>query len=121
LATRRHHGTRTVVPDELTFGLATDWIRGRHAALGTNRHLFVSQQSAVDLHQTMSRSGIDGMFAPLGISARQPRIDRRILDEARHTTDPVHLMRIFSITAGSAIKYVRTARPERFKIDPTAP
>jgi hypothetical protein len=59
------------------------------------------------------------MFAPLGISARKLRVDH-ILDLARHTADPVHLMRIFSITAGSAIN-VRTAHPERFTIDPTAP
>lgn len=123
MTTRRHHGTRTVILDEFTLGLAADWIRERATRwpLGTNPHLFVSQQSAVDCHQPpMSRSGIESMFAPLGISARKLRVDR-ILDEARHTADPVHLMRIFSITAGSAIKYVRAAHPERFTIDPTAP
>jgi integrase len=29
LTTRRHHGTRTVILDELTLGLAADWIRER--------------------------------------------------------------------------------------------
>jgi hypothetical protein len=33
----------------------------------------------------------------------------RILDEARHTADPVHLMRVFGITASTAMKYVYTA------------
>jgi hypothetical protein len=41
----------------------------------------------------------------------------RILDEARHTADPVHLMRVFGITARTAMRYVSpptpSARPSR--------
>jgi len=37
----------------------------------------------------------------------------RILDEARHTADPIHLMRVFGLTAKPAMKYVQAAHPER--------
>lgn len=37
----------------------------------------------------------------------------RILDEARHTADPVHLMRVFGIAAKTAVHYVYAAHPER--------
>jgi hypothetical protein len=66
----------------------------------------------------MSRYGITGMFTPLGMTPRQLRVDR-ILDEAHHTADPVHLMRVFGIGKTTAIKCVRTAHPDRFAIDPT--
>ncbi|MFN2505803.1 MAG: toll/interleukin-1 receptor domain-containing protein [Acidimicrobiales bacterium] len=36
-----------------------------------------------------------------------------ILDEARHTADPVHLMRVFGIADRTAMHYVSTAHPER--------
>jgi hypothetical protein len=81
LATRRHHGTRTVVLDELTFGIVTDWIRGRHAALGTNRHLFVGQQSAVDLHQAdeqeRHRRHVRRSWHLCATAARRPTHPRR--------------------------------------------
>jgi hypothetical protein len=37
----------------------------------------------------------------------------RILDEARATEDPVHLMRVFGIAAETAMKYIYAAHPER--------
>lgn len=49
--------------------------------------------------------------------ARAPAVGK--LDEARETADPVRLMRLFGITSYTAIRYVRTAHPERFTIDPT--
>ena len=52
------------------------------------------------------------IFRPLGISPSKLRQDR-ILDEAQHTADPVHLMRVFGISAATAMKYVYTAHPER--------
>ena len=45
----------------------------------------------------------------------------RVLNEAVHTADPVHLMRIFGVSKATAINYVKTAHPERFAIDPTQP
>ncbi|TPQ21250.1 hypothetical protein [Streptomyces sporangiiformans] len=37
----------------------------------------------------------------------------RILDEARETEDPVHLVRIFGISITTAMKYIHTAHPHR--------
>jgi hypothetical protein len=55
---------------------------------------------------------IDRCFRPLGITPSQLRADR-ILDEARHTADPVRLMRVFGISDTTAMKYLSTAHPER--------
>lgn len=68
----------------------------------------------------MSTYGITRLVTPIGISPRQLRVDR-LLDEAQHTADPVHLMRVFGVPAETAIKYVKTAHPARFAIDPVAP
>jgi hypothetical protein len=61
---------------------------------------------------------IANMFRPLGITPTALRVDR-ILDEAQHTADPIHLMRVFGVSKTTAIRYVSTAHPERFGIDPT--
>jgi hypothetical protein len=52
------------------------------------------------------------MFEPLGVHPVRLRQDR-ILDEARHTADPVHLIRVFGITESTAINYVHAAHPGR--------
>ena len=55
---------------------------------------------------------MDATFAKLGLSPSKLRQDR-ILDEARHTADPVHLMRVFGLSAKPAMNYVQAAHPER--------
>ena len=60
---------------------------------------------------------IDRCFRPLGMSPSQLRADR-ILDEARHTGDPVRLMRVFGISDTTAMKYLYTAHPERQSVPP---
>jgi len=50
------------------------------------------------------------MFWPTRVTPSQLRIDR-ILDEARHTADPIQLMRLFGIAANTAMRYVKTAHP----------
>ncbi len=40
------------------------------------------------------------------------------LDEARHTADPVHLVRVFGITESTAINYVYAAHPGRQSVIP---
>ena len=55
---------------------------------------------------------MDAIFEPLGLSPAKLRQDR-ILDEASHTADPVHLMRVFGISAKPAMTYVQAAHPER--------
>jgi hypothetical protein len=55
---------------------------------------------------------IDAIFSGLGLTPSKVRQDR-ILDEARQTADPVHLMHVFGLTAHPAMKYVQAAHPER--------
>jgi hypothetical protein len=50
--------------------------------------------------------------ATLGLTPGKLRRDR-ILDEASHTADPVHLMRVFAISAKTAMTYIQAAHPER--------
>jgi len=41
-----------------------------------------------------------------------------ILDEARHTADPVHLVRVFGIIESTAMNYVYAAHPGRKSVIP---
>jgi hypothetical protein len=52
------------------------------------------------------------VFERVGISARKLRGDR-IYDEARHTVDPVHLMRLFGLSTTTAMKYITAAHPDK--------
>ena len=47
-----------------------------------------------------------------GLTPRAVRA-ARILDEARETEDPVHLVRVFGIPITTAMKYIHTAHPHR--------
>ncbi|MGY4386719.1 hypothetical protein ACVWXB_000018 [Streptomyces sp. TE12347] len=51
-------------------------------------------------------------FDRTGILPRQMWADR-VLDEARETTDPVHLVRVFGIHPHTAVKYVAAAHPDK--------
>ncbi len=111
---------RVVVLDELTLRLAGAWLRerARRWPHTTNPYLLVSQQTAVDpSHPPVCRFTVQALFFTLGITPGQLRPDR-ILDEARHTADPVHLMRLFGIADNTAMKYVYTAHPERRAVPP---
>ncbi|GAA2128870.1 hypothetical protein [Actinomadura napierensis] len=113
LLVRRRLARHTVYLDELTHTLAIAWLRERrHRWPRTiNPHLLLSQQTAV-MDTAVSIMVINEIFRPLGISPSKLRQDR-ILDEAKHTADPVHLIRVFGISASTAMKYVYTAHPER--------
>ncbi|MFI8093561.1 hypothetical protein ACIF9R_35510 [Streptomyces sp. NPDC086080] len=105
----------TVYLDELTHTLAKDWLRDRHQRWPrtANPYLLVSQQTVADDRlPPVSTMVMNDVFRPLGLSPSKLRQDR-ILDEARHTADPVHLMRVFGIAAETAMKYIYTAHPER--------
>src|SRR6266536_2513621 len=105
---------------ELTLRLAGTWLRERAQRWphNTNPHLLISQQTAVDPSQPpVCRFTVQKLFFPLAITPGQLRADR-ILDEARHTADPVHLMRLFAIADNTAMKYVYTAHPERRAVPP---
>jgi site-specific recombinase XerC len=115
LAVRRPTGTHTVYLDELSRTLMTGWLRERHHCwpLTGNTHVLVTSQTAADpAGQPIALTVIDAIFAGLGLTPSKVRQDR-ILDEARHTADPVHLMRVFGLTAKPAMRYVQAAHPER--------
>lgn len=105
----------TVYLDEVTHILASDWLRDRHQRwpLTANPYLLVSQQTVADDRlPPVSTMVMNDIFRPLGLTLSKLRQDR-ILDEARQTADPVHLMRVFGIAAETAMKYIDTAHPER--------
>ena len=52
------------------------------------------------------------MLHKLGVTTTQLRVDR-LLDEAQHSADPVHMMRLFGISPATALKYVSAAHPDR--------
>lgn len=115
LLIRRDLAQHTVYLDELTRTLVIAWLRERHRRWPrtANPHLLVSQQTAaMDTLPPISSMVMTDIFRPLGLSPSRLRQDR-ILDEARHTADPVHLMRVFGISAATAMKYVYAAHPER--------
>jgi integrase len=112
---RRPLALHTIYLDDLTWTLATDWLRERHRRwpVTANPHLLVSQQTAaMDTLPPVSLMVVNEIFGPLGLTPSGLRQDR-ILDEARHTADPVHLMRVFGISGTTAMKYVYAAHPER--------
>ena len=115
LLVRRPLSLHTVYLDDLTRALAVAWLRERHRRwpVTANPHLLVSQQTAaMDALPPVSLMVMNEIFGPLGLTPSGLRQDR-ILDEARHTADPVHLMRVFGISDTTAMKYVYTAHPER--------
>lgn len=121
LTVTRPGRTHVVYLDEYTLNLATAWLRERvrrwpHT---TNPHLLVTQQSATDdRNRPMHAVSFRMLFAPLGLTPSQLRIDR-LYDEARHTADPVHLMRTFGICTNTAMTYLEATHPERARPDPT--
>jgi integrase len=115
LLVRRTAGRRTVYLDELTHQFAVAWLgeRRRRWPTTANPHLLLSRQTAdMDTRPPISTMVINDIFRHLPVSPSTLRRDR-ILDEARHTADPVHLMRVFGIAAKTAVHYVYAAHPER--------
>jgi hypothetical protein len=118
LTIRRGLQRRVIYLDEVTTALASRWLRYRHERWpgSRNPHLLVSQQTAADT-SPVSPTMIAAMFEPLGVRPTRLRQDR-ILDEARHTADPVHLVRVFGINENTAINYVHAAHPGRQSVIP---
>ena len=101
LLIRRSLALHTVYLDDLTRALALAWLRERHRRwpATANPHLLISQQTAaMDTLPPVSSMVMTDIFRPLGLAPSRLRQDR-ILDEARHAADPVHLMRVFGIAA----------------------
>jgi len=113
LTVHRRNGPRDIHLDEVTAVLADLWLRERHERwpATSNPHLFISQQTAAE-SGPVAIYYLWRIFKPLGINHTQLRRDR-VLDEARATADPVHLMRVFGVTAETALKYIYTAHPDK--------
>ncbi|MFA3899726.1 integrase [Rhodococcus sp. 5A-K4] len=117
----RPHTRHTFWLDEFTAEVLRDWLIYRQLRwpTSTNPYLLITRITAPTALPG-SRHYITRPFRDLGITARELRVDR-ILDEAAHSGDPVALMTVFGIGTTTAVRYVRTAHPGRFDVDPTAP
>lgn len=105
LLIRRMPRRHTVYLDELTYTLAIEWLRERHRRwpLTVNPHLLITGQTAADtINPPIAPTVMDAIFQKLGLTPSKLRQDR-ILDEAKHTADPVHLMHVFGLTAKPAM------------------
>ncbi|MFF3337027.1 hypothetical protein ACFYWX_47360 [Streptomyces sp. NPDC002888] len=108
--------------DEFTLKLATAWAleRRRRWPDSSNPHLFITRNTAVDDSGPPISDGVVNLvFRRIGVTAGALRVDR-IFDEARHSADPVRLMRLFGLSNLSATLYVLTAHPDK-RVDPIAP
>jgi integrase len=115
LIIHRVTGRHVVYLDELSHTLITAWLRHRRERWpkSANPHLLVSRRTAMDARQqSAGLAALSAMVKPLGVTPSALRADR-ILDEARQTADPIHLMRLFGICDSTALKYVFAAHPER--------
>ncbi|MFJ9683691.1 hypothetical protein ACIRP2_37555 [Streptomyces sp. NPDC101194] len=113
LLIRRPHGRHVVHLDNTTAALLHAWLRYRHQRWPRtiNAHLLITQQTA-NASDPASADYIYRRFDAAGLTLRAVRADR-ILDEARETEDPVHLVRVFGISITTAMKYIHTAHPHR--------
>ncbi|WP_328786525.1 hypothetical protein [Streptomyces sp. NBC_00273] len=111
LLIRRPHGRHIVHIDDTTAALLHTWLRYRHRRWPrtANPHLLVTQQTA-STTDPVCTDYIYQRFDPAGVTLRAVRADR-ILDEARETEDPVHLVRVFGISVTTAMKYIHAAHP----------
>jgi site-specific recombinase XerC len=115
LAVRRGEHTHLVYLDDLSTDLAADWLRERRRRWpqATNPHLLITSQTyRHPASPQISYCAMRAAFDQIGLLPRQVWADR-ILDEARETADPVHLVRLFGIHPGIAVKYVHAAHPDK--------
>ncbi|WP_329266740.1 hypothetical protein [Streptomyces sp. NBC_01451] len=115
LAVRRGEGIHLVYLDGLSTDLAADWLRERRRRWpqATNPHLLITSQTyRHPASPQISYCAMRAAFDQIGLLPRQVWADR-ILDEARQTADPVHLVRLFGIHPSIAVKYVHAAHPDK--------
>ncbi|MFI9324864.1 hypothetical protein ACIGXI_34500 [Kitasatospora aureofaciens] len=75
--------------------------------------MFITSQSAHHPTQPpLSYCALRAAFDQTGVLPKQLWSDR-VLDEAKHTADPVHLVRIFGIHPHTAVRYVHAAHPDK--------
>ncbi|MFD3517407.1 hypothetical protein [Streptomyces sp. NPDC058657] len=124
LAVRRQGAlAHTVYLDELTGRLLTLWLAERHRRwpATANPHLLITAHTAfVPAQPPVSSATIDSPPRRVGHQAGRLRRDR-ILDEARHNTDPLNLVRLFGIQPRTALTYLHAAHPGRFRGNTVSP
>ncbi|MFE9112264.1 tyrosine recombinase XerC [Streptomyces collinus] len=101
--------------DALTLDLLSAWLteRRRNWPASPNPHLLITSHSAHHPAQPpMSYCALRAAFDQTGMLPKQLWTDR-VLDEARHTADPVHLVRVFGIHPHTAVRYVHAAHPDK--------
>ncbi|MFD4943683.1 hypothetical protein ACFWNT_14390 [Streptomyces sp. NPDC058409] len=115
LAVRRGEHTHTFYLDDLSTHLVADWLRERRRRRpeATNSHLLITCHTyRHPSSPQLSYCAVRAAFDQVGLLPRQVWADR-ILYEARETADPVHLVRLFGIHPGVAVKYVNTVHPDK--------
>ncbi|CBG68576.1 conserved hypothetical protein [Streptomyces scabiei 87.22] len=116
LRIRRGKGHQHVVHlDVLTLHLLAAWLTERRKNWPTsdNPHLLITSHCAHHPAQPpMSYCALRAAFDQTGMLPKQLWSDR-VLDEARHTADPVHLVRVFGIHPHTAVRYVHAAHPDK--------
>ncbi|MFD7283485.1 hypothetical protein ACFV80_42485 [Streptomyces sp. NPDC059862] len=105
----------TVYLDTLTRHLLDEWQQTRQQRwpASPNPHLLITTHSAH--HPALppvSHCALRRAFDQTKITPRQMWRDR-VLDEARHTADSVHLVHLFGIHPGTAVRYVHAAHPDK--------
>ncbi|MFG2732743.1 hypothetical protein [Streptomyces canus] len=105
----------TVYLDTLTRHLLDAWLQTRQQRwpASPNPHLLITTLSAH--HPALppvSHCALRRAFDQTGITPRQMWRDR-VLNEAQHTADPVHLVHLFGIHPGTAVRYVHAAHPDK--------
>ncbi|MER6317062.1 tyrosine-type recombinase/integrase [Streptomyces sp. NPDC001581] len=119
---RKSRPDHLVYLDEMTLELARSWTaeRFRRWPRTPNPHLFINRETAVNGDAPVSRMIFRTSLRGTGLQAGKLRQDR-ILDEAHDGADPVRVMRVFGLSAITAMKYVAAAHPASVRPDPIAP
>lgn len=123
LVRRRGKMNHTIYLDELTSRLAGEWLteRYRRWPTSTNPYLLVTARTAVDdAHPRVCQNAITKSLRRQKLQVTSLRVDR-MLDEAKHNADPLHLVRLFGISPITAMRYLRAAHPAGTRPDPTQP
>ncbi|MFG2042154.1 hypothetical protein [Dactylosporangium sp. NPDC048998] len=115
ITVHRPGGDRIVYLDRVTHRIATVWLQERRRRWPTsaNPHLIITGRTAHDRRHPPVTNAV--LFVPLrrlGVHPTGLRTDR-ILHEAAVTADPVRLIHLFGIEAGTAMRYLRAAHPHR--------
>ena len=113
--TRRRGRNHLIYLDARTHQYALDWLKVRYDSWPRteNSHLLITSHSAISpTGATVAATTLRAPFRVVGTRPSQLRQDR-ILHEAALTADPVHLIRLFGISPGTAMRYVSAAHPER--------